>query len=129
MYFDNPAFREKDPAPVAEVSPATAQRLGLAEGDAVVLANDRGEARFVLKTAAMRDDLVSVDYGWWHPEWPPGAPAYGGIEESNANCLTSCAVEEPMIGTWSYNALDCTIAKADEAPSWNRYRREGAIRA
>lgn len=129
MYFDNPAFREKDPAPVAEVSPATAQRLGLAEGDAVVLATDRGEARFVLKTAAMRDDLVSVDYGWWHPEWPPGAPAYGGIEESNANCLTSCAVEEPMIGTWSYNALDCTIAKADEAPSWNRYRREGAIRA
>ena len=116
MYFNNPSFRKKSPVPVAEMSPATAARLGLADGDVVVLATDNGEARFVLKTREMRDDLVSADYGWWHPEWPCGLPDLGGIWDSNVNCLTSCSVAEgePMIGTWSYNAIDCVVWKADE---------------
>lgn len=116
MYFNNPSFRAKSPYPVAEVSPATAERLGLADGDVVVLATDNGEARFVLETKEMRDDLVSADYGWWHPEAPRGLPDLGGIWDSNVNCLTSCSVAEgeQMIGTWSYNAIDCVLWKSDE---------------
>ena len=120
MYFNNPAFREKSPVPVAEVSEATARRLGLSEGDVVELSTDKGSARFVLSIARMRDDLVNVDYGWWHPEWEPGAPEYGGMWESNVNCLTSCAIAEPMIGTWSYNDIDCVLKRIDEKLSWQR---------
>ena len=120
MYFNNPAFRQKSPHPVAEVSEATAERLGLEPGDRVEIATDKGSARFILETAPLRDDLVNVDYGWWHPEWEPGGPDLGGMWESNVNCLTSCSVEdgEEMIGTWSYNAIDCVMTKVDETLSF-----------
>ncbi len=118
MYFNNPAFRRKSPHPVAEVSEATAGRLGLKPGDRVEIATDKGSARFILETAPLRDDLVNVDYGWWHPEWEPGGPDLGGMWESNVNCLTSCEPGEPLIGTWSYNAIDCVIRRIDEPLSW-----------
>lgn len=118
MFLSNPDFRAGYPDPLVEVSPRTATRLGLAEGDRVVLANEKGEASFILKTAPMRDDVVSADYGWWFPEREPGAPGFGGIGESNVNTLTDCSVAggEAMIGTWSYNAIRCTIRK-DEEPA------------
>lgn len=113
MFLSNPDFRAGYPDPLVEVSPRTATRLGLADGDRVVLANEKGEASFILKTAPMRDDVVSADYGWWFPEREPGAPGFGGIWESNINTLTDCSVAggEAMIGTWSYNAIHCTIRK------------------
>lgn len=122
MYFNNPEFRAKSPVPVAEVSEATAARLGLAAGDTVEIATDQGSARFELATARMRDDLVNVDYGWWHPEWEPGAPDFGGMWESNVNCLTTCELAEPLIGTWSYNDIDCVIKRVDEPISWQKDR-------
>ena len=119
MYMDNPDFRRMSPHPVATVSENTARRLGLAAGDTVKLSTDKGEARFVLEVGKMRDDLIDVDYGWWHPEWTPKAPDFGGMWESNVNCLTSCAMQEPMIGTWAYNAIDCMVEKCDEPLSWD----------
>ncbi|MEG0375821.1 MAG: molybdopterin dinucleotide binding domain-containing protein, partial [Raoultibacter sp.] len=118
MYFNNPDFRARSPYPMAEMSAATAERLGLSAGDRVEIATDKGSARFVLGIAAMRDDVLNVDYGWWHPEWEPGLPHLGGIWESNVNCLTTCQLDEPMIGTWSYNALDCVLRTIDEPLSW-----------
>ena len=116
MYMDNPAFRKASPIPVAEVSEATAMRLGLQAGDQVRLFTDFGEARFTLKIARMRDDLISVDYGWWWPERGiPQAPDFGGIFESNVNCLTSCEPREYLIGTWAYNAIDCMVVACDDA--------------
>ena len=120
MYFNNPKFRKSSPRPAVELSAATASRFGLSAGDVAELSTDKGSARFVVEVRTMRDDLASVDYGWWHPEWAPGAPDFGGMWESNVNCLTTCSVEtgEPMIGTWWYNAMDCTIVKVDEPLSW-----------
>lgn len=120
MYLNNEAFRTKSPYPVVEMSEATAAELGFKKGDCVVIASDNGEARFVLDTIRMRDGLINADYGWWHPEWTPGAPLFGGMWESNINCLTSCSIDqgEPMIGTWSYNAIDCMIRKDDTVLSW-----------
>ena len=122
MYFNNPKFRKSSPYPAVELSRATAERFGLAAGDVAELATDKGTARFVVEVHTMRDDLASVDYGWWHPEWEPGAPDFGGMWESNVNCLTTCSLEtgEPMIGTWWYNAMDCTIVKVDEPISWQK---------
>ena len=116
MFLWNEDFRASYPDPYVEVSPQTAERLGLAEGDRVVLSNEKGEASFILKTAPMRDDVISADYGWWFPEREPGAPTYGGIWESNINTLTDCSVAggEAMIGTWSYNAIRCAIRKDEE---------------
>ena len=112
MYLDNPKFRAGYPCGVVEASPAYAAELGLSDGDTVKLTTGQGEARFKFKTAKMRDDIINVDYGWWRPEdGVPHAPDFGGIWESNVNTLTSCAMQEPLIGTWAYNAIDCMIQK------------------
>ena len=96
-----------------------AAELGLQPGDVVKLTTDQGEARFTFAIAPMRDGVINVDYGWWHPEnGIPHAPDFGGIWESNVNTLTSCAMQEPLIGTWAYNAIDCIIQKSDETLSW-----------
>ena len=116
MYLENPEFHKRYPRPLVEASPAMARRLGLEPGDAVKLTTDKGEARFTFAVADMRDDIVNVDYGWWRPlDGEPQAPDFGGIWESNVNTLTSCELQEPLIGTWAYNAIDCMIEKVREA--------------
>ena len=116
MYLDNPKFRATAPEPVVEMSPVLGKALGLDEGDIAKLSTDWGEARFKVAYAKMRDDVINVDYGWWYPErGVPKAPDYGGIWESNVNTLTSCAMQEPLIGTWAYNAIDCLIEKCHQA--------------
>ena len=120
MYLENPAFRKRTPGPVVEMSQKMADRLGLAAGDVAKLTTDQGEARFNVSIAKMRDDVINVDYGWWHPEnGVPKAPDFGGIWESNVNTLTSCALQEHLIGTWAYNAIDCMIQIDDTALSWD----------
>ena len=125
MYFEHGRLRRAHPAPQATVSPRCAERLGLCVGDGVEVATDAGTARFVLAVAPMRDDVVSVDYGWWHPEW--GADErLGGAFESNANNLTRCEIGEPLIGSWSYNAIPCDLRRSDEALTWPAGRASGA---
>ncbi len=121
MYLNNPAFRTRVSAPVVQMSEATASRLGCTEGDTVLLVTDQGEARFVVSLVRMVDDVVHADYGWWHPENDIKLPELGGIFESNVNTLTSCSLEqgEPMIGTWSYNAMDCMIKRVDDELTWS----------
>lgn len=115
-YFNNEGFRKSHPEPLAQMSENTARMLGLAEGDAVAVATEHGEAAYVLKYAQMKDNIVSVEYGWWYPEREEGLPGLCGIWESNANLLTDGDVcgGEPMIGSWAYNAIPCTVAKLDE---------------
>lgn len=118
MYFNNPEFRRTSPEPKVQLSAATAARLGFEKGDCIEVSTDNGSARFILDVVQMRDDLIEVDYGWWHPEFAPGAPDLGGMWESNVNCLTSCEPSEPLIGTWAYNALDCMVRKVEGPLSW-----------
>jgi thiosulfate reductase/polysulfide reductase chain A len=100
--------------PWAEMSPITVEKLGLEEGSRVWVETERGRARFALKTAQMRDDVVSVDYGWWYPEMEAAEPCLGGLWISNANVLTSADFEssDPLIGTWTYNGLACRVVRA-----------------
>ncbi len=119
MYLENPKFRAAVPEPVVEMSETLGTALGLAVGDIAKLTTDYGTARFKVAFAKMRDDIINVDYGWWHPEnGIPKAPDFGGIWESNVNTLTSCELQEPMIGTWAYNAIDCLIERCDDELSW-----------
>lgn len=121
MYLDNAEFRRRYPHPLAEMSLETANDLGLAAGDCVVLATDNGQAYFKVAIDNIRYGLIHADYGWWHPEWDPADGRLGGIWESNINTLTSCSLDqsEEMIGTWSYNAIDCMVKKSDAKLSWD----------
>ncbi|WP_165251748.1 molybdopterin-dependent oxidoreductase [Adlercreutzia sp. ZJ304] len=120
MYMNIPSFRKMRPYPEVEMNEVTANRLGVKLGDSVILATDNGQAAFKVVIASMADDLIHADYGWWHPEWGDDG-RLGGMWESNINCLTSCSLDqsEALIGTWSYNALDCMAKKLDKVLSWD----------
>ncbi len=115
MYLGRPEFRSCYPRALAEVSRATACLLGAQEGDEVEVRTASGKARFALSIIDMRDDVVSVDYGWWDPDAPLAEPELGNAFAHNANMLTSCSLDEaePLIGTWSYNAIACTVRRLD----------------
>jgi thiosulfate reductase / polysulfide reductase chain A len=100
------------PQPLAEMAPETAADLGLSDGDEVIVATERGQARFVLATTTMVEGVVSVDYGRWYPEEEACEPHLSGMWRSNANTLTHCDIEtsDPLIGTWTYNGLPCRVS-------------------
>jgi len=104
------------PEPIAEMSSATAVRLGLEDGERVSVETLHGSASFKLQIAKMLDEVVSVDYGWWFPELPACEPELGGIWLSNANVLTSADIEtsDPLIGTWTFNGVPCRISPQRE---------------
>ncbi|WP_321365324.1 molybdopterin-dependent oxidoreductase [uncultured Desulfuromusa sp.] len=100
--------------PQAEVSQATAEALGLDEGQQVIVQTPHGKTTFTLSIATMKDDVVSVDYGWWFPEQPLSEPELGWAFEANANNLTTASFEtsDPILGQWIYNRIPCSIYPA-----------------
>lgn len=107
------ALRIVHPQPWAEMSAATARRLGLDEGCLIWVETDRGKARFTLKVSQMCDDVISVEYGWWYPEREAADPCLGGLWIANANILTNADFEccDPLIGTATYNGLPCRVVR------------------
>ncbi len=108
-------LRDAHPEPLAEMDPVTAERLGLKDGDKLCVETENGRARFVLKTSQMREDVISVEYGWWFPEMPACEPELGGLWLSNANLLTNVDIKtsDPLIGTWVYNGLQCRVTPVE----------------
>ena len=59
------SLNAKSPEPLVEIHPELAQREGIAEGDQIVLATRRGQARFKAKiTASIRPDTLFVPIHW-----------------------------------------------------------------
>ena len=77
-----PEMRRRHPEPEAFLSPGTAGRLGLAEGDWVYVENKLGriKAKLAIKDA-MPDELVRVPHGWWKPEMRQGAGQLSGAHD------------------------------------------------
>lgn len=112
-YHQLERFRKMHPHPIVEMSPETGKKLGLEEGEYVEVETERGKARFMTQFITMCDDVISVEYGWWHPEMKGAEPELGGLWLSNANLLTSgdFATSDPLVGTWTYNGIPCRVNK------------------
>ena len=116
-YFEVDDFRKAHPKPTVEMSAATAQRLGLQQGDACLISRrDTPDIEVLqyVQIADMVDNVASAEYGWWYPERMTGDPEEGGCLESSINYLTRGTVSgkaEPLIGTWIYNGIACRIRK------------------
>ena len=88
------------PHPVVQLSPATAQRHGLAAGDLAVLETRRGRARFVVEVhGGMRDDTVFAPFHW------------GG--EGSVNRLTNPALD-PVSRMPEFKVCAARIVRAGE---------------
>lgn len=108
------ALKKPGTMPLAEVSQATSDALGLVEGQQVIVQTPHGKTTFTLSIVTMKDNVVNVDYGWWFPEQPLAEPELGGAFKANANNLTTASFEtsDPILGQWIYNRIPCSIYPA-----------------
>lgn len=107
------SLRQRAPDPVVELSPATARRRDIQDGDWVRVATRIGSARFVARlTPSLADDVVVAEFGWWQacaefdrPPLPEAEP--GG---SNFNNLISAEAADPISGSVPHRSFRCEVA-------------------
>jgi anaerobic selenocysteine-containing dehydrogenase len=93
------ALRKLSPDPLTEIGPATAEKYGIEDGDAVVVETNRGRVKMKARVdKRVAEGIVLAHHGW------------GG--DANANLLTDVACREPIMGYPDQKSLQCRIRKA-----------------
>lgn len=104
-------MRERRPEPTVELNPKTARKLGLEEGDWVIIETYKGKIRQKLVLDPNMDErLVFASFGWWFPE--KGIKNLYAFEESNINVLTDA--EPPYdgeTGAAELGGIPCRVYK------------------
>jgi anaerobic selenocysteine-containing dehydrogenase len=112
QYRQVPRLRERQPYPVVQIHPETAEKLGIQKGDWVWIETPRGKIRQRAELfKGMHPGVVMAQASWWYPEEP--APEHG-LWKSNANVLTSNDPPyDPAMGSVTFRALLCKIYRAE----------------
>ncbi len=93
------ALRKLYPEPMAEISPSTAKRFGIEDGDALIIETNRGWVKMKAGVdERVADGVVLVPHGW--------------EGDANANLLTDVQCREPIMGYPDMKSLQCSIKKA-----------------
>lgn len=100
--------------PEIEISPETAKRKGIKQGDWVwletVYFGDKERARFKANLVeGYLPDVVAVEHGWWFPE--KRDPEHGAFE-SNINAVIPDDAFDPIYGCSAIKGLPCRVYKA-----------------
>jgi anaerobic selenocysteine-containing dehydrogenase len=100
--------------PLVSISPETASKLGISDGDRVYIETRRGriKQKVVIKRG-IDPRVVVADYDWWFPENGP-ADLYGWAE-SNINILTTG--DPPYnreMGSTNLRGILCKVYKAQD---------------
>ena len=99
-----PFLLEQAPYPWVEIHEQTAQKLGIADGDWVVVRTRRGEMTVpALVVRSIRPDTVFIPYHYGHNQ--------------AANILTN-PVLEPMMKIPEYKVCAASIELTDQPPDW-----------
>jgi len=110
-----PSLRKLYPYPTVEINPNTARRLGIGEGDWVIIETPRGKIKQKAKlTTKIHRRMIEVQHGWWFPEEIAEEPVLYRVFESNANVLTPdddryC---DPPTGAVAFVPLLCKVYPA-----------------
>jgi anaerobic selenocysteine-containing dehydrogenase len=83
-------LRKHHPYPLMQIHPASAERLGLRDGDWTWIESPRGKCIQRVKIFDGIDErVIHAEHGWWFPEQEGAEPHLYGVFQSNINCLTS----------------------------------------
>lgn len=104
-----PWLRELQPDPFLEIHPDTAAKLGIHDGQWVVIESPRGKVRQRAKLfGGIRPEVVGAQHAWWYPDKNVEGQYWN---ESNINVLTEDSYEscDPAMGANSVRTLLCRI--------------------
>ncbi|MBP1764606.1 MAG: molybdopterin oxidoreductase, partial [Firmicutes bacterium] len=117
-HFQIKTLRFLSHEPYMSMNPATAEKLGIKEGDWVWVETKRGRIKQKANlTNGIDPRVIFTPRGWWSPERDMRDPELGGCLESNTNILTSVADDDcdPMSGAWANRGLLCKVYKVTPA--------------
>ncbi|MGB9886728.1 MAG: molybdopterin-containing oxidoreductase family protein [Moorellales bacterium] len=108
-----PAFRKLHPEPLLEISAAAAERLGIHEGDLVVLEvpgrNDKAYRKAHI-VPGLHDHVVCAEGHWYLPEEPDYEKR---VWSANVNVLTSLRDDyDPVVGGSGARCLLCRVSRS-----------------
>jgi len=104
-------LRRMNPEPRLEIHPDTASKLGIAEGDEVLIETAYGKAtQFAHLTDSVDPRVVCGAHGWWFPEGNPERQY--DWDQSNFNMLTSVKKLGREYGTPNVKGLACRVRRA-----------------
>jgi anaerobic selenocysteine-containing dehydrogenase len=115
QYRQLPWLRERQPWPIVQLNPDTANSLNIKDGDWVWIETTTGRVRQKCQLfSGMDPRIVSAQHGWWFPELPGEEPWLHGIWESNINVVTEDDPEHcnKISGGWPLSPLLCKVYKA-----------------
>jgi anaerobic selenocysteine-containing dehydrogenase len=100
QYRNLARLRKLVPEPSVEINPQTAERLGISDGEPVLLESSKGA---ITLPARVTDDILpgvlSVQHGW---------------EEANVNLLTAYEPHDPISGYPAFKTIPCRVRKVGE---------------
>lgn len=110
-YRNIPSLRKHSQDPFVLLHPQTASRLGIKDGDWIVIETKRGAIKQKAKMdSEIHPRVVVLSFGWWFPERKD--LQLSGWKESNLNILTSNDPPyDPLLGTTNLRAVPCRIYK------------------
>jgi len=104
------SLRKRHRDPIVEIHPQAAARLGIAEGDWVLLESPYGRARLRARLFdGIAPEVVNAEHAWWYPESAP--PDYRW-KESCVNLLYGDAHFDPDTGAEPLKCYLCKVYKA-----------------
>jgi len=93
-------LRKLVPQPLVEINPEPAKRLGIADGEPVLLESSKGGITLPARvTPDIHPNVLSIQHGW---------------EEVNANLLTDNEPNDPISGYPAFKTIPCRVRKIGE---------------
>ncbi len=109
----DPRWRKgRGPHCALNLSAQDADRLGVGNGDAVVLSTRRG----ALTMPAQIDAKLQAGHVWMPNGFGMRFPGVEGLVGANQNELTDVADRDPFTGIPHHRAVSCRVTKAEEPP-------------
>ena len=103
-------LREKRKHPTAQIHSETAVKLGINDGDEVIIETRIGEITQVAHvTDAIHPKVINASYGWWFPE--AESDSQYDWKTANFNMLTSMETLGKEFGTPNLKGLSCKIRR------------------
>jgi anaerobic selenocysteine-containing dehydrogenase len=111
-----PWLRELFPAPLLDINPETADKLGIKDKDWVWIETPRGRVRHVahLTNGTHPRVVQAYQHNWYYPEKPETPENPKGVFDSNINVLMDHVRTDPVSGNSVHRGLLCKVYKAVE---------------
>ena len=109
------SLRDEAPEPLVDMSPGTAQNLGISKGDWISVETPYKKSERVRFRVNILEGLsshvIAVDSQWWYPERE--TPDHGCFE-SNINMIIQGDVYDPIYGSINIRSIPCRIYKEEQ---------------